>query len=202
AAANQTTGGVWRNTITGGDGNDVLQGGFTQVVLLDFDTETQATEWHYTAAQRDAIQARMQADYAAFDVVFTQSAAAAKTLAVGTGGLYATLFFNKGNPGGASDEIDFRNLNPGGTSAVNAVGLLGGPDPATSPPLTEANVIALSATIAAHELGHLMGLRHGNGFGPIGSGIYAALAGSFGPQSYSPAYAGPAAAAETARHLM
>ena len=37
-------------------------------------------------------------------------------------------------------------------------------------PPTSANIIGLSATITAHELGHLSGLQHQDAIGPIGSG--------------------------------
>src|SRR5262249_1495185 len=36
------------------------------------------------------------------------------------------------------------------------------------PPATSANYVGLTATVAAHELGHLLGLRHSDAFGPLG----------------------------------
>ena len=49
--------------------------------------------------------------------------------------------------------------------------------------------MALSAKIAAHELGHLVGLLHQDSFGPIGYGPHAPPGGG----SYNPDYPGPAA---------
>jgi Ca2+-binding RTX toxin-like protein len=205
AADNRLIGGGGRDVLAGGGGNDYVQGGSIQVVLLDFDTFTSpdpaAGDWQYTRAERDAVQARVAAIYAGFPVVFTQSATTAAALAAPAGGRYATIYFNNGNPGGASDEIDFGNLNPGGTADINAAALLTGV-PGKTPPKTSANVVAVSATVAAHELGHLMGLRHGDAYGPIGSGIYLGPDPGFDPARYSPAYAGPAAAAETTEHVM
>src|SRR5262249_26133317 len=54
-----------------------------------------------------------------------------------------------------------------------------------------------SAEIAAHELGHLAGLRHADAFDPIGTGVFAGL-----PQDYYPPYTGARAAAETPLHVM
>ena len=66
------------------------------------------------------------------------------------------------------------------------------------PESTTENWIALSAKIAAHELGHLVGLLHQDSYGPIGYGIHAPP----GANRYLPTYPGYAAAFETFDHLM
>jgi hypothetical protein len=168
------------------------QGSVFQVVLLDFDSATVPGEHVYSPAQRAAIQGHLEGIYGQFRISFTQDAAQASALAAG--GPYSTLVFNKGQPGGAADAFDFRNLDHGDTAAVDANGLLGRPgQPADTPD----NFTALSATIAAHELGHLLGLRHADSFGPLGAGIVPSLA-----SAYIPAYAGPTGAVETYRHVM
>ena len=58
--------------------------------------------------------------------------------------------------------------------------------------------MALSAKIAAHELGHLVGLLHQDSFGPIGYGPHAPPGGA----AYNPDYPGPSAGFETFNHLM
>jgi hypothetical protein len=167
--------------------------GITQVVFLDFDTYTTSGKHMYMQSERDAIQARMAANYAAFNYQFTQTAPAS--------GAYVTVFFNRSSlvngmaePGGQSDEIDFRNLHPGGTASVDLNGLLGGPG---QPAATSANFIAASATIASHEVGHLSGLSHA-AFGPIGLGIHNPP----GAGSFLPVYAGPTAGFETTFDIM
>jgi Ca2+-binding RTX toxin-like protein len=167
--------------------------GFTQQVYLDFDSGTDDGEHDYTIAERDAIQARLVADYALFHFQFSQTA---------PGGDYATVVFNQlvGAPptqltGGFSSELDFRNLNPGGTASVQVNGILGA---SGQPADTSDNWIALSAKIAAHELGHLVGLLHQDSFGPITYGIHAPP----GAGGHLPAYPGPAAAYETFDHVM
>ena len=51
---------------------------------------------------------------------------------------------------------------------------------------TSANTVNLSATIAAHELGHLSGLEHQDALGPIGGGIYNGV----NPEAFYPAMPG------------
>ncbi|MGH7177861.1 MAG: calcium-binding protein, partial [Tepidisphaeraceae bacterium] len=171
--------------------------GVTQVVFLDFDSNHSllvAQDHLYTQAERDAIQARLQADYASFHFQFTQTQP-------GTGP-YATLFFNKTpiiggqpQPGGLADGLDFRNLNLAGTAAIDVNSFLGGK---SQPAATSANFVAFSATVSGHELGHLLGLRHLDAAGPIGFGIPAAVR----PTGFLPSYPGPAQAFEANLHVM
>ena len=84
---------------------------------------------------------------------------------------------------------------PPDSAGVNVNNLLGGPG---EPAATSADFVGLSATIAAHELGHLSGLEHSDSFGPIGSGIYSGV----NPDLYNPAYTGPTDADETPFHIM
>ncbi|MDA9777940.1 PKD domain-containing protein, partial [Rubripirellula sp.] len=60
------------------------------------------------------------------------------------------------------------------------------------------NFVLLSAKIAAHELAHLMGLRHQDSFGPIGLGIHDPP----GIEGYNPIFPGPVGAVETFDHLL
>src|SRR5262249_57550793 len=95
--------------------------GLTQVVFLDFDSDTVAGEHVYTQTERDAIQARLVADYVGpdpanpwFHFQFTQTQPAAYP--------YTRLNFNQ-TPlnsedtgqltGGVAYELDFRHPNPG-----------------------------------------------------------------------------------------
>lgn len=76
-----------------------------------------------------------------------------------------------------------------------------GPDTGVSP--EEALSIAIvnqSANTGAHELGHGLGLRHYDAFGPIGGGLPST--GIPEPDSFFPVFAGPQDADETTLHLM
>ena len=130
-----------------------------------------------------------------------------------------------GSPGGLASEIDLGNINLGGQAVVQVHGLLGGTvlAPRLSVTPTEIagdflsapadghltygqrnpdnsveNFIALSVKIAAHELGHLMGLRHYDAFGPIGSGVHTPP----GSGAFNPAFTGLSEAYETFQHLI
>jgi hypothetical protein len=58
--------------------------------------------------------------------------------------------------------------------------------------------LGLSIKVAAHELGHLLGLRHYDAFGPIGSGIHSPP----GNGSFNPYFTGLSEAYETFQHLI
>ncbi len=155
-----------------------------------------------------------------FDVRFTQSLSAIANAGVTD---FVTIKFNgdtpSGRPGGDSSEIDLGNQNYGGTAIVQVNGLLGGievPVPANEdfveslpedaeqsvgqdkPPATSENFVALSVKIAAHELAHLLGLRHYDSFGPVGFGIHSPP----GVASFKPQYQGVSAAFETFEHII
>lgn len=178
----------------------------------------------YTPTERLQIQQRIESFYHGpdptdpwFDVRLTQQATE-----IPAGLDYVRIFFNKtpstGRPGGEASEIDFGNVNLAGTAAVQVNGLLGGiivpsavsdmvenlpedheAQPGTDkPPATIENFILLAAKIAAHELGHLMGLRHQDAYGPIGHGLHDPP----GAGSYSPVFTGPSGAFETFDHLI
>ncbi len=192
--------------IAGLGGNDVLQGGETRTVLLDFETFALPGEHAYTKGEENAIEAQLRADYSAFSYLFTLSRPSS--------GAYTTIFFNDpaltGLEGGISTSIDWRDQDISGSTRLSAAGLqvtpadqasvnvnnlLGG---AGEPAATSANFVSLSATIAAHELGHLSGLEHGDAYGPIGSGIYRGV----DPNLYRPAFTGPIDANETVHHII
>ncbi len=98
-------------------------------------------------------------------------------------------------PGGTSSDLDFRDADMTGTASIQVNGILGEP---LMPPATEQNWISMSAKIAAHELGHLLGLHHEDAFGPIGQGILPLPDG----KNYSPPYPGPYDATETFNNIM
>ena len=203
---NTLIGGGGDDLIAGLGGNDVLEGGVTRTVFLDFNTDELPGQHVYSPTERDEIQAQLEADFADFSYTFTQTAPQS--------GAYTTITFNDpvlvGLEGGVASEIDWRNLDISGTATLSAAGLvivpadaggvnvnnfLGGPG---EPAATSPDFVGLSATIAAHELGHLSGLQHGDSYGPIGSGIYDAVS----PGLYNPSYPGRTDANETILHIM
>ncbi len=206
ARKNVLQGGGGQDLIAGFGGNDVLQGGITRTIMLDFNTFELPGEHIYTQPERDAIQSQLRSDYSAFEYNFVQAPPGS--------GSYTTIVFNDptltGLEGGISSSIDWRNLAVAGSTMLDASGLevvpadsasvnvnnfLGG---AGEPAATSVNFVAISATIAAHELGHLSGLEHGDSYGPIGSGIYSAV----DPTLYRPAYPGLTGATETVHHII
>ena len=130
-----------------------------------------------------------------------------------------------GRPGGLASEIDPGNVNLGGSAVVQINGLLGGVITAIEaeiegdgqadqskgdtnaisdlevgadkPAATSDNFVRLSGKVAAHELAHLLGLRHQDSFGPIGLGVHDPP----GAGGYKPVYTGPSGGVETFDHI-
>ena len=154
-----------------------------QVVLLDFDSGTDSSRG-YTTDERNAVQQRMAGFYSLFDVTFTQEAP--------TAGDFSRVTFNAGAAGGLAQSIDFRNLDRTDTAVVNVDGVVNASSASSQ------QWVNASAGIGAHELGHLMGLRHHDSFGPIGSGPNPGT----GTGPFLPDYPGPANGTETTDHIM
>ncbi|MDA8744596.1 hypothetical protein N9N28_08185 [Rubripirellula amarantea] len=183
-----------RDLIDGRGGADILYAAGTRLVYLDFDSVTDIGEHVYTQAERDAITTRIADDFAPFDVLVSQTQPASSEE-------FVTVLINAGIPGGAnragiSEKVGFRELLGNSTVRVDVNVFLR--DGGNGLPSTPENFIALTSTIAAHELTHLFGVRHQDAFGDVGNGIYAGLA----PDRFRPVYTGPSLASSTINHLI
>lgn len=108
---------------------------------------------------------------------------------------------------GLAGGIDFRNKYLADNAYADAnlftfleqAGLsIGGlPAGATTAALVRASV----ANTGSHELGHVMGLRHHDALGPVGTGVNG-LGRVGNPASYTPAFPGPVEAFATNLHIM
>src|SRR5262249_41169597 len=137
-----------QDSITGGSGDDYLQGNITQVVYVQFDEAMTPGAHVYTDAEKVAIVAGLKQIYAAFDHFFTTDLATAQAMAQATGGQFAALLINQGPGGGAANQLDPGNLDLGGAASININPFLG--DAAGQITPSSANIINFTITIAAH----------------------------------------------------
>ena len=145
--------------LNGRGGAALIEGDQTQVVYLDF---LPGAVDYIAQTTRDAIEARIGAIYSAFNFTFTQTQP--------TSGPYETSISTcrPAPPGRRGDRARLAKPRPRriGHDRHQPV-----PRRARPPADTTDNIINMSATIGAHELGHLSGLIHGDSFGPIGAGV-------------------------------
>ena len=162
----------------------------------------------YTSTEREAVRDRLQTLYSPFNVqVYIKGV---DDQDVPAGMAYVTIYFNRSRfqevtingqqvlqpqPGGESEDVDFRNVSLAGAGVVQVNGLLGGDG---QPPFTAAdgtdNFIPASVFLAGHELGHMMGLR---ARGRLRTDRFLASATRRGELGYIPPYTGPSAAFES-----
>lgn len=207
-----------------------------QTVLLDFESEadtflvdfagtpTLFNAHVFTAEERAAVQQRLQRDYAAFNVRFTQQVPAfgdfttlsfrclsEPCITVTPAGGVSILF-------GRADNIDFLNSNQADNAFadVNFWEFLVQFDPSggifsafTTLPVDADNpleqqlstaIVNQGSNTGGHEIGHIMGLRHHDSFGAPGDGL--PTTGVPDPSRFVPVFDGPQDAAETTLHLM
>ena len=179
----------------------------------------------YTPSERAVIQANMESEYAGFDYSFTQSEPTSGTfstltfecslaqspcISVGDGGI---LF-------GQADGIDVGNLDRGDNAFVDAnlwefllqaqalgLGFVPPSEFVIGIPFSseeEATSIAImnqASNTAAHELGHIQGLRHIDAAGAVGDGLPTTIPAA-NLAAFSPAYPGPVNASESVLHTM
>ncbi len=179
--------------IDGRGGANILYAAGTRIIYLDFDSATETGEHIYTQPERDAIEARIADDFQALDVSVTQQMPAA-------GIEFSHVIFNAsvaGGParGGISEKIGFRELIGSARVQIDVNIFLN--NAGNDLPGTTQNYIALSSTIAGHELSHLFGVRHQDAFGNPGDGVYQGLLTS----RFRPTYFGASSADQTPVHL-
>ena len=194
-ADNRLVGGGGSDYLFGDGGDDHLSATRTRWVFLDFDSQTSGTDHVYSTEERNAIEARMKQDFAAFDVQISQTRP--------TEGVFITALFNAPPiingvevSGGVSERIGFRDVSRGGTVQIDTNGFIN--DGRNGLPDESEVWVALSSTIASHELGHMFGLRHQDAFGAPGTGIFEGVR----ARPYFPAYEGPFNASATSEHLI
>ena len=194
-SANRLVGGGGSDYLFGGAGDDHLSAARTRLVYLDFDSRTDGGDHVYTPEERDAIEARMKQDFAAFDVQISQVRP--------TEGTFITALFNappivNGVPvsGGVSQRIGFRDVQRGGVVQIDINGFIG--NATNGLPDDPETWVAMSSTIASHELAHMYGVRHQDAFGAPGDGIFEGVRN----RPFFPAYEGPVNAAATSQHLI
>jgi len=178
-------------------------------------------DYIYSQEDRDFIQGRLEADYALYNFEFTQvqpSLGDYSTIRIGD---------NDANPidlaggilFGRADNIDFRNddrndgafadasfwqllaeldANFGTQNLANFLSLPGPLDAAGVEEFRQIAVVNQSANTAAHELGHILGLRHYDSFGAPGDGLPPAR----DPGEFIPVLETDQNALETLSHIM
>ncbi|MEM1183646.1 MAG: hypothetical protein AAGI53_01455 [Planctomycetota bacterium] len=164
-----------------------------QLFYVDFDSvissppgtpgrPDEAFLYDYGPLEREEIVRYLNDRYELYGMVFLPGTKPAP-------GAGSNITLNSGLGAGA-EQIDFRNLDGGDDAKVNILSIfktfLGVTD------FTDIDVVIATANVAAHEAEHLMGMRHHDKSGPLGTGI----GGGLFPGDFVPTYPGPIGAFE------
>ncbi|MEM8873328.1 MAG: hypothetical protein AAGD32_03620 [Planctomycetota bacterium] len=130
---------------------EIGPGGTTQQVFVDF---SGAIPGVYSPAEQASVITGLSNLFAGFDINFSLTDPA---------GADTDLVFDAFGLGGiAVTGIDFRNISASDLAFIGTDGLLG---------FSSAEQVNYAINVGGHELGHTLGLRHHDAFGPIGSGV-------------------------------
>jgi Ca2+-binding RTX toxin-like protein len=204
---NHLYGAAGNDQLYGREGNDTLVADLPSIVWLDFVSayRSERGDYDYSLAEQELILEKIAARFASFNWQFTLDENDARQWSRHSGRAYVQLVFSEGRGGGVlgdAGEIDFRNINREIVSQVNINPLKTTIAEMLGPEHTEEEfsslVVAITAHIAAHELGHTAGLRHADALGPIGSGFYQ----NADLSRIYPPYMGPLEANETPWHII
>lgn len=136
--------------------------------------------YDYSTDQRDFILGYLNTHYEMYGMKFLEGP---KPIAFVDSGI--TL--NKGF-GAGSEGVDFRNENEDDGAAANTISIFKFLD---ADSWTDDDVTIATANLVGHEAAHLMGVRHHDAWGPIGTGI-----GTI-PSDFTPTFPGPVGAPDT-----
>lgn len=176
----------------------------------------------YTPEERDEIQQLIEDDYADFNFVFTQEEPLSgpfTTIRINEndrGNISINLFTGAISIlFGRAESIDFLNLNKSDGAFVDAslweflaqsdptgrdfTNFSGIPITTTLQDAVSIAIVNQTANTAAHELGHILGLRHQDSFGALGQGLPPSRP---RPDTFKPAFPGARDGTETFFHTM
>lgn len=176
----------------------------------------------YTPDERDEIIREVQKRFLSFNVFFTQEEPSFGEFSTVLLGFNDDRLNRDSTFLGIAETLDFRNLNRSDQAIVDpssiiisandtkTVGLgffgfaTGFPVVTTLEDAVSTAVTRLSIQVTSHEVGHILGLRHHDAFGPIGSGIpnQVQFGNILSRAAYKPPYDGPDQADEFIDHLM
>ncbi|MCA9061839.1 MAG: cadherin domain-containing protein, partial [Planctomycetaceae bacterium] len=194
-ADNKLVGGGGGDALDARGGGDLIEASQVKTLFLDFDAATDNGDHVYTVEEQDSVRQRLLDDFGmfGFEVTLTEP----------TDRNFVRILFNEPplingipQPGGRAQQLGWRVLDPGGIVVVDVNGFFSTTGNGLKP--TSQNIVELTSTIAAHEIGHQFGLRHHDALGTFGTGIYPGTS----PLKFLPVFPGPQEAKETADHLL
>ena len=164
---------------SGSSATRLAPGGGTQRVFLDF---SGAVPGVFSAGERQAVADAFGDIFAGFDLEVSLTAPSEP---------FTRIVYDSFGLGGVANRIDFRNTFADDFAFVGTDGLQS---------VSSRQQVQYAANVGSHELGHTLGLRHHDSFGPIGSGLPPQVVDLGG--DLLPSFRGPVAADEFEDRIM